>query len=69
MLDEIHTRWDWSRVTAHLIPSIAGKHSGWPAVLPVGHVALMKAVKDMGAADERVKIECQVCDLSRVILN
>ncbi|KAF8595289.1 phospholipase D/nuclease [Ceratobasidium sp. AG-I] len=58
-LDELHARWDWSRVTAKLIPSIAGKHTGWPAVLPVGHVALMKAVMDMKAADEGVEIECQ----------
>lgn len=58
-IDELHSRWDWSLVTAHLIPSVAGKHTGWPAVLKVGHVALMKAVRDMGAASDRVKIECQ----------
>ncbi|ELU38689.1 tyrosyl-DNA phosphodiesterase domain-containing protein [Rhizoctonia solani AG-1 IA] len=52
-------RWDWSRVTAHLVPSVAGKHAGWPSVLNVGHVALMKAVRDMGAASDSVSIECQ----------
>ncbi|KAB5588884.1 Tyrosyl-DNA phosphodiesterase [Ceratobasidium theobromae] len=58
-IDELHSRWDWSRVTACLIPSIAGKHSGWPDVLQVGHVALMKAIRDRGVASEQVKIECQ----------
>ncbi|KAJ1299263.1 hypothetical protein OPQ81_002217 [Rhizoctonia solani] len=58
-IDELHSRWDWSRVTAHLVASIAGKHSGWPDVLGVGHVALMKAVRDIGAASKDVSIECQ----------
>ncbi|EUC59379.1 tyrosyl-DNA phosphodiesterase [Rhizoctonia solani AG-3 Rhs1AP] len=58
-LDELHSRWDWSRVTAHLVPSIAGKHAGWPTILGVGHVALMKAVRDMGAKNDDVSIECQ----------
>ncbi|KAG8685900.1 hypothetical protein FRC11_009868, partial [Ceratobasidium sp. 423] len=58
-IDELHSRWDWSRVTAHLVPSIAGKHAGWPDVLRVGHVALMKAVRDMGATSKDVSIECQ----------
>ncbi|KAG8681646.1 hypothetical protein FRC08_015504, partial [Ceratobasidium sp. 394] len=58
-IDELHTRWDWTRVTAHLVPSVAGKHTGWPAVIRLGHVALMKAVRDMGAASDTVRIECQ----------
>ncbi|CAE6429711.1 unnamed protein product [Rhizoctonia solani] len=58
-IDELHSRWDWSRVTAHLVPSIAGKHTGWPDVLGVGHVALMKAVRDMEATSKDVLIECQ----------
>ncbi|KAG8700113.1 hypothetical protein FRC09_006171 [Ceratobasidium sp. 395] len=58
-IDELHTRWDWTYVTARLIPSIAGKHTGWPAVIRLGHVALMKAIRDMGAASDTVKIECQ----------
>ncbi|KAG9078650.1 hypothetical protein FRC06_008259, partial [Ceratobasidium sp. 370] len=58
-IDELHARWDWTRVTAHLVPSVAGKHTGWPAVIRLGHVALMKAVRDMGAASETVRIECQ----------
>ncbi|CAE6457156.1 unnamed protein product [Rhizoctonia solani] len=58
-IDELHSRWDWSRVTAHLVPSIAGRHAGWPTILGVGHLALMKAVRDMGAKSDDVSIECQ----------
>jgi tyrosyl-DNA phosphodiesterase-1 len=35
-------------VKAKLVPSIAGKHEGWPKVLLTGHVRLMRAVRDMG---------------------
>ena len=35
-------------VKAHLVPSVAGEHEGWPNVLMTGHVRLMKAVRDMG---------------------
>lgn len=33
-------RWDWSKVKAHLVPSIAGKHEGWPAVIKYDSVIL-----------------------------
>ncbi|KAK7045945.1 hypothetical protein VNI00_006940 [Paramarasmius palmivorus] len=46
--EDICTRWDWSKVRVHLVPSIAGKHEGWPNVLLTGHTCLMKAVLDMG---------------------
>ncbi|TFY61518.1 hypothetical protein EVG20_g7020 [Dentipellis fragilis] len=36
----LRTRWDFSRVQAHLVASIAGKHEGWEDVLRVGHTAL-----------------------------
>ncbi|CAE6507406.1 unnamed protein product [Rhizoctonia solani] len=58
-IDELHSRWDWSHITAHLVPSLAGKHAGWPTILGVGHVALMKAVRDIGAQSDDVSIECQ----------
>ena len=32
-IDELRMRWDWSKVKAHLIPSIAGKHEGWPNII------------------------------------
>ncbi|KAF9078207.1 tyrosyl-DNA phosphodiesterase-domain-containing protein [Rhodocollybia butyracea] len=47
-LEDICTRWDWSKVRVHLIPSIAGKHQGWPDVILTGHTRLMKAVRNMG---------------------
>ena len=39
--------WDWSRVRARLVPSLAGKHEGWEAVERNGHPALMKAVQSL----------------------
>ncbi|KAI0049016.1 phospholipase D/nuclease [Auriscalpium vulgare] len=57
----LSTVYDFSRVRVYLIPSIAGKHEGWPKVLKVGHTALMKAVGDMldGAKKGKLTIECQ----------
>ncbi|KAI9431173.1 phospholipase D/nuclease [Lactarius indigo] len=49
----LRTRWDFSRVRPALVPSIAGKHEGWPAVLKSGHTALMRAQR-------AVSLECQV---------
>ncbi|KAI3619979.1 tyrosyl-dna phosphodiesterase domain protein [Moniliophthora roreri] len=46
--EEICTRWDWSKVRVHLVPSIAGKHEGWPNVVLTGHTRLMKAIRDLG---------------------
>jgi tyrosyl-DNA phosphodiesterase-1 len=49
-----------------LIPSIAGKHEGWPAVIQTGHTRLMKAVRDLGLrtgkgkAARELALECQV---------
>ncbi|TFY58186.1 hypothetical protein EVG20_g8248 [Dentipellis fragilis] len=45
----LRTHWDFSRVRAHLVASIAGKHEGWANVLNVGHTALMRAVREIGA--------------------
>jgi tyrosyl-DNA phosphodiesterase-1 len=49
-----------------LIPSLAGRHEGWPEVIQQGHVALMKAIADVGGhANSRVNagrelvLECQ----------
>ena len=49
---------------ARLVPSIAGKHEGWPKVILAGHTRLMKALIDMGAAtakdkDKELVLECQ----------
>jgi hypothetical protein len=62
------SRWDWSKVKARLIPSLAGKHTGWHEVLKNGHPRLMAALRSLGlraGKGREVVIECQVC---RVIL-
>ncbi|KAI0712722.1 tyrosyl-DNA phosphodiesterase-domain-containing protein [Cerioporus squamosus] len=47
-IEHLRTHWDWSKVKAALIPSIAGKHEGWPKVILTGHTSLMKSLIDMG---------------------
>jgi hypothetical protein len=56
----LRTRWDFSHVRPTLIPSIAGKHEGWPAVLKSGHIALMRAVRRFNPQQRTVALECQV---------
>ncbi|KAM5541013.1 hypothetical protein V8D89_005324 [Ganoderma adspersum] len=61
-LEELRTKWDFSRVKARLVPSIAGRHEGWPKVILAGHPCLMKSLIDMGAAtakDKELVLECQ----------
>ena len=56
-------RWDWSKVKVKLVASIAGKHDGWEQVLKIGHLALMRAIQDLGAQPPKGKqlvLECQV---------
>ncbi|KAI0283544.1 tyrosyl-DNA phosphodiesterase-domain-containing protein [Russula brevipes] len=55
----LRTRWDFSRVRVTLIPSIAGKHEGWPAVVKSGHTALMRAVNLLNPQQRAVSLECQ----------
>ncbi|KAF8547998.1 phospholipase D/nuclease [Imleria badia] len=64
-IEDLRSKWDFSKVAVKLIPSISGKHEGWPAVVQTGHPRLMKAVRDLGlrtgkgkAARELV-LECQ----------
>lgn len=47
-ISDLRMKWDWSKVKVKLVPSIAGKHEGWPNVISTGHTRLMKAVRDMG---------------------
>ncbi|KAG2363887.1 tyrosyl-DNA phosphodiesterase-domain-containing protein [Suillus spraguei] len=47
-IGDLRMKWDWSKVKVKLVPSIAGKHEGWPDVIVTGHTRLMKAVRDMG---------------------
>lgn len=56
----LRTRWDFSRVSTALIPSIAGKHEGWPAIIKSGHTALMRAVSRLNSQKRAVSLEYQV---------
>lgn len=69
--------WDWcvaargvpavaharrSKVTAKLVPSFVGRHEGWPTLIRVGHTALLKALRDLGAdcpPNMKLTLECQ----------
>ena len=55
--------YDFTRVRAKLVPSVAGKHRGWPNVIRTGHTTLMKALREIGAeagTSRRVMVEYQV---------
>ncbi|KAH7882123.1 tyrosyl-DNA phosphodiesterase-domain-containing protein [Phlebopus sp. FC_14] len=64
-ITDLRCNWDFSKVKVKLIPSIAGKHEGWPSVVQTGHTRLMKAVRDLGLRTGKGKaakdlcIECQ----------
>jgi len=55
----LRTRWDFSRVRPALVPSLAGKHKGWPAVLRSGHMALKCAVHRLNRQQRAVSLEYQ----------
>lgn len=55
----LRTRWDFSRVRPALVPSLAGKHEGWPTVLKSGHTALMRAVNRLNPQQRAVSLEYQ----------
>jgi len=56
----LRTRWDFSRVRVTLIPSVAGKHEGWPAVVKSGHTALMRTISRLNPQQRCVSLEYQV---------
>ncbi|KAH7927597.1 phospholipase D/nuclease [Leucogyrophana mollusca] len=64
-INDLRMKWDWSKVKVKLVPSLAGKHEGWPNVILTGHTALMKSIRDMGLRTGKGKaakdlvIECQ----------
>ncbi|KAF8128029.1 hypothetical protein EV363DRAFT_452845 [Boletus edulis] len=64
-IEDLRSKWDFSKVSVKLISSIAGKHEGWPAVIQTGHTRLMKAVRDLGLRTGKGKaardlvLECQ----------
>ncbi|KAL4077535.1 tyrosyl-DNA phosphodiesterase-domain-containing protein [Scleroderma citrinum] len=65
IINDLRSKWDWSNVKVKLIPSISGKHEGWPAVVQSGHTRLMKAIRELGLrtgggkAARDLTIECQ----------
>ncbi|KAH6912166.1 hypothetical protein BKA70DRAFT_1145523 [Coprinopsis sp. MPI-PUGE-AT-0042] len=64
-IDDIRQGWDFSRVRAHLVVSLAGKHEGWPSVIKAGHPRLMIAVRKLGLRTMKgtkaktLTLECQ----------
>ncbi|KAJ7691949.1 tyrosyl-DNA phosphodiesterase-domain-containing protein [Mycena rosella] len=61
-IDDLSKLWDWSSVTAELIPSIAGKSEGWGRIMKNGHPRLMRALKTLGLATtdtQNLVVECQ----------
>ncbi|KAF8991300.1 phospholipase D nuclease [Cyathus striatus] len=64
-IEELRSKWDWSKVKVHLVASIAGKHEGWPAVVRAGHPRLMMAIRKMGMrtgagkSKKDLVLECQ----------
>ncbi|KAJ7663971.1 tyrosyl-DNA phosphodiesterase-domain-containing protein [Mycena polygramma] len=61
-LTEISKRWDWSNVTAELVPSIAGKWEGWKKIKTTGHPRLMCAIETLGLVagkTQNLVVECQ----------
>ncbi|KAH8822703.1 tyrosyl-DNA phosphodiesterase-domain-containing protein [Flagelloscypha sp. PMI_526] len=58
-IEDLRAKWDWSKVQAHLIPSLHGKYEGWQQVLLNGHTRLMKVVQFMGFQEREVTAECQ----------
>ncbi|KAF9018800.1 phospholipase D/nuclease [Hymenopellis radicata] len=58
-IEDLRCRWDWSKVKAELVPSIAGKHTG-VNINAFGHTRLMKAVRNLGMPRKpgRLALEC-----------
>ncbi|KAK7031725.1 tyrosyl-DNA phosphodiesterase-domain-containing protein [Favolaschia claudopus] len=61
-ISDLSKQWDWSRVTAQLVASIAGKYEGWSRIKTTGHPRLLQALDALGLAnskDHKLVIECQ----------
>ncbi|KAJ7147676.1 hypothetical protein C8R43DRAFT_1010422 [Mycena crocata] len=60
-ISDLSKKWDWSNVSAELVPSIAGKWEGWKKVNATGHPRLMCAIKTLGLATSKTQslvVEC-----------
>ncbi|KAJ7663951.1 tyrosyl-DNA phosphodiesterase-domain-containing protein [Mycena polygramma] len=61
-ITDLSKLWNWSSVTAELVPSIAGKWEGWTKIKTTGHPRLMCAIERLGLAvkeNEDLIVECQ----------
>ncbi|KAJ7036605.1 tyrosyl-DNA phosphodiesterase-domain-containing protein [Mycena alexandri] len=61
-ISDISRLWNWSNVTAELVPSIAGKWEGWKKIQTTGHPRLMCALKTLDLATnntQKLIVECQ----------
>ncbi|KAJ7155888.1 tyrosyl-DNA phosphodiesterase-domain-containing protein [Mycena filopes] len=59
---DISKLWDWSNVTAELVPSMVGKWEGWREIKKTGHPRLMRALNTLGLATsdtQNLIVECQ----------
>ncbi|SJL01230.1 uncharacterized protein ARMOST_04548 [Armillaria ostoyae] len=54
-IEDLRSRWDFGKVKVHLVPSLAGKHDGWPEVTLTGHTRLMMAVRNLGLRTKKGK--------------
>ncbi|KAJ7330439.1 hypothetical protein DFH08DRAFT_966977 [Mycena albidolilacea] len=61
-ISDLSELWDWSSVTAELVPSIAGKHEGWNKIKMTGHPRLMRSLEKLGlttSETQNLVLECQ----------
>ncbi|KZO92068.1 phospholipase D/nuclease [Calocera viscosa TUFC12733] len=61
-LADLQNKWDWSKVKAKLVASVAGNYEGWYNVRMYGHPRLAAVIRDIGAPPKKGKqlnIECQ----------
>ncbi|KAJ7777111.1 tyrosyl-DNA phosphodiesterase-domain-containing protein [Mycena metata] len=61
-ISDISRLWDWSNVTAELVPSFAGKWEGWKKIQATGHPRLMCALNTLNLATsdtQKLVVECQ----------
>ncbi|KAK0448032.1 tyrosyl-DNA phosphodiesterase-domain-containing protein [Armillaria borealis] len=54
-IEDLRSRWDFGKVKVHLVPSLAGKHDGWPEVTLTGHTRLMMAIRNLGLRTKKGK--------------
>ncbi|KAJ7080775.1 tyrosyl-DNA phosphodiesterase-domain-containing protein [Mycena belliarum] len=61
-IEDLSKFWDWTSVTAELVPSISGRWEGWERIVKNGHPRLLRAIKTLGVAtsgNQKLIVECQ----------